>query len=208
MKYLRALALLTLLITPNIAHTAPINLSDFSGSEKVIDFESSITGLTSGVFSIDGVNFISHEGAYTIPYAGGLIAGGSGAAYNTNTFAGNQTTGDLTISFDNAITRFGMNIGIGGGSAILEFSISAFDAKGSLVESAFFGGASNYFVGFDFGDSIEKIVIGRTDFRPGYFTFVDDVRLNETTVVPLPASLPFLAAAIGGLALLRRRGTT
>ncbi len=207
MNRLRKLIATALLTTCALNTNASIvDLSAFDGSESLIDFNSEATGSFSGSFSTQGVTFQpefqSGSDSYMLQSGGGSLIGSSGTALNT--VGSSIGFNDLTLLFNNSISKFGMRFGTGTGIGPLSATVSAYDNNGIFIESTTLASFDNAFVGFDFSSSASKIVIDRTD-STGYFTFIDDVRFVKSVETPEPSSLGIFGAAVLALALARRR---
>lgn len=184
------------------ACATPLALVDFDGSETLVDFNSAPTGSFFGAYSAMGVTLTAESGQYMFQAGGGGLLGTSGTAYNTNSASGNA---DVTFSFANAISRFGVNFGTAAYLGPLSAEVRAYDSANNLVEAMSFASFGNAFVGFDFASAVTTVVIDRTD-ATSYFTFVDDVRF-EAASVPEPTSMFLLGvAALAAGAARRRKG--
>lgn len=193
---------LALTLGAGTAEAVPIGLGGFDGTETLVDFNAATIGNFLGSYTAPGITVTPESGAWMIQSGGGGIIGTTGAAFNSNSGVGN---GDVTITFDNPVSRFGMVFGTSI-DATLSAVVAAFDSSNVLVETQSFPSFSNTFVGFQFSTAVTSILIDRTDSTTR-FTFVDDIRyLASVESAPEPSALALLATGLLGFAWRRRSG--
>lgn len=183
------------------AQAGIIALSNFDGSESLINFDGVSPGIYSGSYVRSGVNIEAESGSYIFQNTGWLL-GTNSYAFNTfGTYP--DAKNDIAISFASAITRFGMNFGNAIGSHLSAIVI-AYDTYGNVIESHEFTDFDNGFIGFDFSSVVSKIVIDRTD-GTDYFTFLDDIRFLPSVTVAEPTSLILVLLGLASVIGLRSR---
>ncbi len=178
---------------------------------RLIDFNDQAHAMH-GSLTIDGVTFSTEHGSLKTHEAGwGGTYGGSGMEMSTR-YLGRPYAFD--ISFDAPADAFGMVWG----AANPDWLATAWDADGKVIETAIFGGGDGPASYVEYY-GIAAANISRVTIQSlGGFDWVkiDDFRYvpsgsvsgglsGALSPVPLPGALPLLAAALGGLAVLRRR---
>ena len=177
---------------------------------RLIDFEGLAHGETASL-TTDGVTFAAEAGALKIHSAshGGLY-GGSGTQISTVSL---DPPYAFSISFSAPVDAFGMVWG----AANPDWSLTAYDARGDVLDSVTLPGGDRPDVSFVEFYGLAAPGIARVALRSlgGYdWVKIDDVLYSPSAgaapglapgAVPLPGAAPLLALALGGLAALRRR---
>ncbi len=123
---------------------------------------------------------------------------------------GNGTDFSAGDTFDGATMAASVTSGLGniiaflnGTNSGLTYTGSAFEALGETVV----GDATSYYngVAFLFSGTGNIVFRGSSTFNAGQSRGVLDDPNLQVSAVPVPASLPFLLAGLGGLFALRRR---
>jgi hypothetical protein len=207
MNYVSLLAAagMTIAAAPAFAASA-ITLGDFI-NPFVLDFESTPTGPTAGVFPAAGITGITMT-ATNFGDGYNAEAGRTRALWGNASGAGifNVRATNLaddpvfTIAFATDITRFGFSIFDQSG---LTVTMEFYDAGGLVDSFGFTTATSSPVFHYVSAAAFDTLVI-RGD---GFGGFGLDNLTVETAAVPIPATALLLPAALLGLGALRRRKT-
>jgi hypothetical protein len=202
--------------TASAAFAAPVTTNSFvnSGSyDFSTDYGNTIgpvafaIGTTTGTYTSTGDGYLGYNGGWGL--------GDNGLWSGLGGFAGINNTGSaaMSFSFANAVSAVGgfMNYAptfygdavisiFGAGDVLLESLVLNNDAPISTPG----GTNAGAFRGFERASAD----IFRFEVK-GAYSVIDDLVIGSTVAaVPLPASLPLLAAGIGAMGLARRRRKT
>jgi hypothetical protein len=202
---LLAAAGMTIAAAPAFAASA-ITLADFT-NPFVLDFESTPTGPTAGVFPAAGITGITMT-ATTFGDGYNAEAGRTRALWGNESGAGIFDVGAtsladdpvFTIAFATDITRFGFSIFDQGGFGV---SMEFYDAGGLVDSFGFTTATTSPVFHYVSAAAFDTLVI----FGDGFGGFGLDNLTVETAAVPIPATALLLPAALLGLGALRRRKT-
>ena len=176
---------------------AALALAASSASAATLDF-------TSGVISGFGT-------VLTMPEA--TVTAGPGTTLSVGDFISNAVcplssggcVGAMTLTWNFDVENVGFEYGNGSPGDFA--TVTAFDASNSSVGSVALtltsGTSSEDLSGLGVFRSLEFDNVGATGAGYAY----GNVTFDRATVIPLPASLPLLLGAFGGLALMRRKRT-
>lgn len=175
------------------ASAALITRADFSGSETLETFSSSVPA--GPLVSLNGVNYSSLNSIlFTtnrdtfFPNVPDISLGG---ALNDN-----AATSDITIDFTSSVNRFGFYLSSGGSTSWL---VSVFyDANQLLGTNTYSAWGLNpsvgaAFVGFEFTDNINSVRIQQTG-GSGFAFVMDDLRFESVASIDEPALIAWLGA--------------
>ena len=192
---------------PSILSATPITLSDFSGSETLIDFNSGYSA-SGNTLAIDEVNFVNNISSWHNPANWGW--------YFDNIPGASLGIGLADMSSDTLITVDTGGVSFNRVGILLSTSLpnswtlSAYAADNSFIESVTasmpaYGEA--VFIGLESTTDIASVVISELGNGNGQITLFDDFRFESTTPVPEPTTILLLGAGLLGLAeVSRKRG--
>lgn len=173
---------------------AALALAASSASAATLDFTSGVLGGFNTTLTMPEATITAAPG--TTLAVGDFIA--NAVCPVTSGCAGAMT---LTWNFD--VENVGFEYGFGNAGDFA--TVTAFDASNNTVGSVSLtltsGTASEDLSGLGVFRSLEFDNIGATGAGYAY----GNVTFDRAAVIPLPASLPLLLGAFGGLALLRRK---
>jgi hypothetical protein len=176
---------------------AAMVLAASSASAATLDF-------TSGVLS-------GSDTVLTMPEA--MVTAASGTTLSVGDFIANAVcpastalggcVGAMTLTWNFDVENVGFDYGFGNAGDFA--TVTAFDASNNSVGSVSLtltsGTSSEDLSGLGVFRSLEFDNIGATGAGYAY----GNVTFDRAAVIPLPASLPLLLGAFGGLALMRRK---
>ena len=200
--FARTLLLAGLVAASASAFANSIALSDFSGSESVIDFGALGGTPATGPFTLDGATFSESS---TGSGQAGWRYFGPGVSGNTDAMLGdNAGTSHFTINFATSYDRVGFYVAVGDATYDVDFYDGATLLGTSTVNVA---GLSSQFVGFqNTAGGVTSAVIREVSGDNGRIGGLWDVHYeNAVSSVPEPTSMSLMALALGGFAVLRRR---
>ena len=171
-----------------------------------VDFE----GLTPGVFAagtdFSGLSFDQDVQIDTFSFLAGPATTGNIARQFKKTGQFTSETGGSINGFFEATVS---SLTLGAGDVCCDVDnivLTGFDALGNVVASDSYSGAASGFLTIA-GAGIASFSLAITDVNStgssGFDNFSFDV--ERTATVPLPAGLPLLAFALGGLGFISRR---
>ena len=159
-------------------------------------------GAVSALFTVDRGAGFALDGAVEIDDDGTALT-----ILNAAPLTGFGLTGLTDVAFDLFLTGDsldalapGAQLFIDGADGSVTGDLEDFAVSATMVELLFAVTQDDF---ARFGDRVLMTVTG--DFSAGVSDFAASVAINPVTPIPLPASLPLLAAALLGVAALRRR---
>lgn len=182
------------------AHAAPINISDFSGSETVVS-TTNLPGPETPVVVVGDVTFTS-----------------SVAFIKQISLTDISADGMFTMDLASPQNRVGFELNAIASSAtgnqLITWTVQAFDAGMTLLEEIMVTQtalSTAVFAGFERSEGIVRLKA--IEVTPGampsfnYFTLVNNVRFENTNPaeIPIPAALPLFLAGMAALGLSARR---
>lgn len=184
-----------------------IGIDDFGSGATTFGYEGLDLGIENpSPATLDGDTYSTASGTFRIfEDFGSDYLGTAGDAIGTH-----GEPDHIEISLGSSVQKLGMTVG-----TLSDFTTSiSFYSSTELLGNILGSGSLvlPFFAGWDAGTgSINRVVIAYTDSN-GLVLFMDDL-IKESAAqlppmgaeVPLPATLPLLLGAVGGLAFARRR---
>lgn len=187
-----AAAALALTASAAVSHAASISFEEVGPAPATFDSADPLTNQ----FAALGVNFsggweiLDEDGNFGVD----AISGDNFAAFNANV---GGITDTITMAFDSAITSIS---GMLGGSSDAQWTITALLNGGAAGDSSVSNVGGSY-TSFSFLGLFDTISISSNQSSG----VLEDLAFDDISAVPLPAALPLLLVALGGLGLASRR---
>ena len=162
-----------LLVMPFVSFATPIELSDFSGSETLINFSGGYS-ISGNVVTTSGATFTSNNGNFEINNWDCCFANIPGASLG---LALNDRAGDTDILFDvgTTVNRLGLLLST---SPVTTWTLSAFANDNSLIESvsaSMPGFRDSVFLGLESNLEISYFTITEAGGGDGYIPMVIEI---------------------------------
>jgi hypothetical protein len=150
--------------------------------------------LTLGNVTITGV-----DGTFTVggDYADTYNNPGPQSVYNGFDYAPST----FRFDFASTVSAFAFLWG----ASDFNWTLTAYNASGTALDSLVIGPVYGSNAGDYFGIAAAGISYATLVASAGDFVFIDNFASTTVPTVPVPAALPLLLGALGGLAMLRRR---
>ncbi len=192
----------SMLVMSSASFATPIQLSDFSGSETLIDFSSGYS-ISGNMVTVNGATFTSDTGNLGVNNWGSYFDNISGASLGN---ALSDLTSDTIIRFDagTSINRFGLLLST---SPITTWTLSAFASDDSLIESvsaSMPNSSDAVFLGLESILDISYFTITESGTGNGHISLIDDVRFESIANVSEPASIALLGLGLAGIGFSRK----
>ena len=194
-----ALAMLAL-AAPGHAAVVEIGMGAFDPGASTFDFDTEALGDAQGR---DFGDFTTTMGPGPFNSLIDGLSYGGGSAINRQVIASDE----LTVTFDFRITQFGFNFG---GNLIYDVDLSFFDGA-TFLNTLTIGnpiGDNWGFEGFEDIAGFDRIVFDRDTNNDGTYGVFDFKYTKAPAVIPLPAGLPLMLAALGVFAAAARHRKT
>ncbi|WP_186766542.1 VPLPA-CTERM sorting domain-containing protein [Puniceibacterium confluentis] len=183
------------------AQAATIALNDFGPSAVSYGFDNAVSGAATA-----GDGFASFSDGNVSSLNNGPMTGQS---YTNNGAGGSGPGGFLRIDFASLVSAVGFD-GYYNNAPVL---FQVFGAAGNLLDSSLtsptnYGGISGFF-GLDVGANLISYALASVPDRDTIHNlYMDNVIYQQVAAVPLPATLPLILLAIGGMGVTARRRKT
>jgi len=168
-------------------------------SATVETFDTTTAGLYNSL-TFGNVTISSVGDPYTVgpDFNGDFNTSGGQSIYNDF----DESPLNFRFDFATAVQAFAFNWG----AADVNWTLSAYDAANNLLESFVLAPTFGSNAGDYYGIAAAGISYATLVTNVGDFVFIDNFASTATVApVPLPAALPLLLGALGGLAFVRRR---
>ena len=185
----------------NLAQAGAIGSGAFSGSENLIDFEAFGPAPPDGPFAHMGVTFseASTSGSPGWRILNNFFVAGSEALTDEASIS------DITLVFDAAWTRVGLEVGIGDATYDVSFFGTAASLLGTVVVGPLFGVLGHDFAGWQDAGGIKSLRIIETSGSNNRVGGLDDIRFENVAQISEPGTLAIMGLGLAGLGFARRK---